>query len=98
MLENTHTQTKRIWLIIGIIALPIIGYLVMRMLPQSFETDGDDTTWHVIAYLMLIVVALGVPFLMLKSIFKSAHLNDRREPEVELKDIPKDKEQIARKS
>lgn len=91
-------QTKRLFLAALIIILPVLGYVIMRGMTESFDNDGTASGEHAITYILLIAVALAIPFIMLKSVFKSAHMGDRHEPEIELKDIPKDKEQIARKS
>lgn len=91
-------ENKRLGLIAAVIVLPVVGYLIMRAIPESYNDDGTATGLHIITYLVLIAVGLTVPFLMLKSSMKSAKMGDSRERELHLKDIPKDKEQIARKS
>jgi hypothetical protein len=47
--------------------------------------------------LLLMAVGVFVPYFLLKLLFKGAHMIDPREKEtIELKDLPKDQQQMAK--
>jgi hypothetical protein len=83
-------QYKFIFYILIIASLPIAGYVIMRGLSYTFFTSTENAIWLAIFMVLIIVIGLVVPYLMLKLWFHAAHLRDKHEKDISLKDLPKD--------
>ncbi|MBN8532319.1 MAG: hypothetical protein J0L97_10750 [Alphaproteobacteria bacterium] len=85
----------------GVLALIIVGvpaavfagmyYLFLYMLPLMSSEVG-----HTIYYAALIFLGLAVPYFSLKLGMHYAHLRNREQKKLKLKDIPKDQEPIRK--
>jgi hypothetical protein len=86
-----------IFIVLAILT-PVIGYAMMHGAAHLIPMSSDGTASQILLAVLIIGIAITVPYLMLKASFFSAHAqNPRKEKELNLKDIPKDKEQAAKK-
>ena len=94
---KTLRQSRYFFFVIALILLPIVAYGAMHLLTHLMPMSEDSTGTHLLLTLIIFFFGLAVPFWMLKLGTKAAHENNPAEPEAQLKDIPKDKEQLDRK-
>lgn len=87
---------KHLAVIFAIILLPVLGYFAMRLLPEMFSMGEGSTGSHLLVTVLIIAIGLAVPYWMLKAFIHQAHEYDPAETEFDLKDIPKDKQDLAR--
>ena len=81
---------KRDFLILAsIIALPILAYIIARYV-VALLSISPGLGEVIIISLLVWAVLLIVPFLMLKSTFHNAKVEDGAEKELKIKDLPKD--------
>ena len=73
----------------------VVGYAVMHWLVLASPTGANNIFIAIGLMLAIIAIGLVVPYLMLKSGFHAAHLQNPQEKELELKDLPKDADDIA---
>ena len=83
------------WVIVTML-IPVVGYGIMHalvyVLPMGEHTGGA----HLALTVLIIFLGLAVPYWMLKAGLFKAHLGNPKEKELQLKDFPKDRVQIAR--
>lgn len=73
-----------------VILIPAAGYGIMHLLAYAVPLDQDSTGMHLLVTLAIIALGLMVPYWMLKAGFFRAHLRNRDEDELHLRDLPKD--------
>lgn len=76
-----------------IIALPVIGFTGMYMFVYILPLS-DNVLIQIFYTLVLIALGLAIPYWILKLGIHEAHLANPEEKELELKDVPKDKQQL----
>ena len=81
-----------------LVLLPIIGATVMYALIFAFNKAPDSTLAAGVYSVIIIFLGLAVPYWMLKAFSVAAHEWNPREKELHLVDLPKDKEQMDRKT
>lgn len=87
---------ESIWSILGVIALPILGFAVTYGISQVKPLPDSSDVYNGFYTLFTILLLLAVPYTMLKLVAHIAHLRNPRERELHLSDLPKDKEQLER--
>lgn len=75
------------------ILLPVVGYGIMHMLVYVLPMSGPAVWADFLFTLLLIALGLSIPYWMLKIGFHYAHTQNSDEKELNIKDIPKDKDQ-----
>jgi len=87
-------------ILLVIIAIPVIGYGIMHglafVIPLSEGQEGESIG-PIFYNMILIILGLLIPYVMLKLLFKAAHMRNPQEKEFHIEDLPKDKEQLAHK-
>lgn len=92
-MEKRH----RIFYIIAVIVLlPLLGYGIPYGLNLAVPMSENGTPYHLFYYIFLIAVVLAVPYWMLKLMSRAAHKVNPEEKEMQLEDVPKDKEEMRR--
>ena len=75
--------------VLVILMLPVAGYMVMRginfIVPISEESQG----YEIYNNALLLILLLIIPYLMLKFLFHALHIKNHSEPELRLRDLPK---------
>lgn len=85
---------KHILLLAAVPALAIVAFVIMYSMQDLLHFEAGDFASGFVM-LLFIILGVGVPYLMLKlAAHETAYLTGRRDKELELKDIPKDKEQL----
>jgi len=88
-----HRNTADIRTIALILLLGAGAWVVMYVLVGMISADDTNLNYGIFSVIM-IAIGLIVPYLMLKLVAHEAHRRDSRESEMNLKDIPKDQEQL----
>jgi hypothetical protein len=78
------------------IAIPFLGALAMHLLIYLIPMSEKTTLQHALYSITLTLLGLAIPFWMLKALFSAAHTRNRHEKEFTLRDIPKDKDELAK--
>ncbi len=89
-------RTRVIFIILLIAALPVLAYGLTQGLSSVFEGDGNSNWLYFVVAASITLLWLGVGYAVLKLGFFAAHTQNPDEPMIELKDIPKDIDQLAR--
>ena len=87
-------RNKHFWFVVIAAAIPFVGYGIMHGLTYLFPMSEDTPYTHLFYTVILIALGLLIPYWMLKTGIHAAHLRDPGEKELQLKDIPKDKDQL----
>ena len=90
-------KNKYLFLILSIPVIAIMGYFLMHMMVYVLPLSERSYGSYITVTLLIIALGLFVPYWMMKAGFKGAETNDPHETSIELNDIPKDQNQIARK-
>ena len=77
-----------------VIILPIAGYSIAYGLTLVAPMGASSTFYHLFYTVLVIAIGLGVPYWMLKLVSRVAHGVNTEEKEMQLDDIPKDKDQM----
>lgn len=70
--------------------LPVAAYLVMDRLIHIIPPSGDFKS--LFYYSIVILILLVTPYVVLKFLFHAAHIKNKKEPELNLQDLPKAQE------
>jgi hypothetical protein len=89
-------QSQRIFLTVFILLLPGIGYLVMSGLIYVIPLSSNNIVNILIYASLILAIGLLVPMWIVKLGVHVATMSDKREKELEFKNIAKDKDQLAR--
>lgn len=92
----TLTQ-KRVFTALAIVAIPVLGYAVMHGLLHFFPMEDNNPAVYLAVTVLIIAIGLATPWWLLKTGLYEAQLNNPSEKPVDLADVPKDREQLARK-
>lgn len=83
-------------LILSVGAIAFFGYALMHALVYIMPMSvNSNTAIYIVFTLAIIALGLFIPYAMLKTGMHTAHKYNNTEKEVELADIPKDKQQMA---
>ena len=88
---------RNIAVIGAVLVLGAAGYTVMYLLTYTVPMGHTSGFNQALYAFVLIIIGLAVPYWILKLVLHEAHKRDSSEKEITLKDIPKDKEELARK-
>jgi hypothetical protein len=89
-------RQSRILLSIGAMAaILIVGYAIMYFAVYIVPLSGAGLANQLFYTVLLIALGLAVPYWVLKLVGYAAHKENPREKTVRLKDIAKDKDQLA---
>jgi len=90
----TRNDSKMFTITAIIIALPVVAFGLTYGLNLIAPLTGSVDIYSAFFMLMMIIVGVGVPFLMLKLMSNAAHIHNPDEKVIEMRDIPKDKQQM----
>lgn len=79
------------------ITIVLVGAGAMYWLIYAFPMDDESMVLHTVYAVVMIVLGLAIPYWVLKLGIHRAHLQNPQEKEMELSDIPKDRQDMARK-
>lgn len=85
-------SNRHLTIILTILLVLLGGYGFMYMLSFAFP---DSSAGQLFTMALFAVIVLAVPYWVIKLMTKDAHLRNPREKEMHLRDIPKDKDQLA---
>jgi len=77
-----------------IIVLPIIAFALSYGLNEVAPLSSNVDIYTAFFMLLLIAIGIGVPYAMLKLMSQASHIAHPEEKVIEIKDIPKDKDQM----
>lgn len=83
-------------LVISVIALPVLGYALAHGFTLAVPPSEHGGWYFGLLTLFFALLLMAVPFWMLKLGSRARHDVNSHEREMELKDIPKDKDQLNR--
>ena len=84
--------------ILVMMVLPLIGAAAMFSLIHAFQLEKGNMLGAGVYTLGIVLLGLGVPYVMLKTLFSAAHTqNPGQEKEIHMADMPDDKDEIAHK-
>lgn len=97
----THPLHKRSTLSIMMFLVPVIlaaaGFGILFMLITQGLPFEPGSFYTGLLYLLVIALALAVPYVMLKATAHIAHLRSPQERELKMHDLAKDKEQYEKR-
>jgi hypothetical protein len=86
-----HASRKNfILMLVSIPLILLIGYGLMGATTLIFPMTADSTGTHLLVICSIIILALAVPYFILKVGFHTAHITNPNEEELKLKDFPKE--------
>jgi hypothetical protein len=85
---------KTVGLILAIPVILLAIYAIMAASTYTLPMTAENTGSHILMICIVFAILLGVPYLILKAGFHTAHMNNPKQDELSLKDIPKDERQI----
>lgn len=88
-------QAKTTFFLILALCIPVAGYALMHVLVFVLPVSDGNIWVHVLYFALTMFLGLAIPYVMMKSAMHRAHLRDPSEGELELKNIGKDKDQLA---
>ena len=89
-------HTRHGLLITCAVLIPLLGYALMHVLIYIYPLSQESHFLRYTIYtLALIVLGLVIPYAMLKAGVAAAKLRNPDEKSLEIKDIPKDKDELA---
>ncbi len=88
MRKNVKHNTGPAATTILIILMIIMGYAAMWLL--GYYASSDNIAAVIAIQILLIVLALGIAYGILKGVFHNTRLSNRNERELHLRDLPKD--------
>ena len=83
---------EKILMVISILLIPLIGYAIMHALVYILPVSASHNM-QLLVTIMIIALGLCIPYWMIKAGFHKAHLTNPQESELELRDIPKEKQE-----
>jgi putative flippase GtrA len=83
---------EQVFTIMSILLIPVIGYVIMHALVYVLPVSASHSV-QLLFSIIIIAMGLTVPYWMIKAGFHKAHLANPQESELELQDIPKEKQE-----
>jgi hypothetical protein len=91
MIRKSH---RIVGSIVALTLVLLLAYVLTYGWAEYMPLSQQNSWYHGLFYLVVIAVLLVAPYLVLKLVFHVAHLSDRHEKEISLKDISKDMDQL----